>query len=84
MAGDVTNIINNITETCDHQALIGNMNAVLTGVLSWIDEFCSGPKFTSDNKELLEVYFNNYCALAQPLLVFLGPAITEQYVTQIV
>jgi len=80
----VTNNINNIAETCDHQALIGDMNTVLMGVLGWIDEFCNCPKFASDNKELLEVYFNNYCALAQPLLVFLGPAITEQLVSQIV
>ena len=57
---------------------------MLMGVLAWIDEFCNSPKFASDNKELLEVYFNNYCALAQPLLVFLGPAITEQLVSQIV
>jgi len=84
LAGDVSNGINNITETCDHRSLVGEMNAVLMEVLSWINEFYNSPKFASANKELLEVYFNNYCALAQPLLVFLGPAITEQLVTQIV
>ena len=57
---------------------------MLKDVLLLINEFCISPKFTSDEKELLEVYFNNYCTLAQTLLIILGPAITKQYATDIV